>query len=106
MCKLRNVPPLDLIFNHHFMNKVFFREKFNPLTNDYMIGFWLATFLATMAADEDQITDVLFGTLGGHGGFKTLTILPQGADNMSTNLPPVGGQHLPKQSYFSLHWDC
>uniref|UniRef100_A0A915K236 Uncharacterized protein n=1 Tax=Romanomermis culicivorax TaxID=13658 RepID=A0A915K236_ROMCU len=76
-----DVQPLDLIFNHHFMNKVFFRENFHPLTNDYMIGFWLAAFLGTMVADRDRITDILFGTLGDHNGFKTLTILPQRADN-------------------------
>uniref|UniRef100_A0A915JD43 Uncharacterized protein n=1 Tax=Romanomermis culicivorax TaxID=13658 RepID=A0A915JD43_ROMCU len=76
-----DVPPLDLIFNHHFMNKVFFRENFHPLTNDYMIGFWLATFLGSLWANPEQITDVLFWTLGDNNGFKTLTILPRKADN-------------------------
>uniref|UniRef100_A0A915HI96 Uncharacterized protein n=1 Tax=Romanomermis culicivorax TaxID=13658 RepID=A0A915HI96_ROMCU len=68
-----NVPSLDFIFNHHFMNKALFGNKFDPLTNDYLIGFWLAVFSTTMTNNRYLIPDVLFGVLGDNNGFKTLT---------------------------------
>uniref|UniRef100_A0A915I398 Uncharacterized protein n=1 Tax=Romanomermis culicivorax TaxID=13658 RepID=A0A915I398_ROMCU len=81
-----NVRSLDFIFNHHFTNRALFGKKFDPLTNDYLIGFWLAVFSTTMLDNRDRIADGLFGTLGDNNGFKTLMVLPEKASDGKTLL--------------------